>query len=91
MQIENIDKNKVKDKQVKLEQLYMKAFGRKVVAIYDGSALNQCRDNLKRAVFYAVKYFSLERIDRRHSTSARRTAIRRKQKNRIERAIVSML
>ncbi len=49
----------------------MKAFGRKVVAIYDGSALNQCRDNLKRAVFYAVKYFSLERIDRRHSTEPR--------------------
>lgn len=67
----NGDKNKVKDKQVKLEQLYMKAFGRKVVAIYDGSALNQCRDNLKRAVFYAVKYFSLERIDRRHSTEPR--------------------
>ena len=67
----NGDKNKVKYKQVKLEQLYMKAFGRKVVAIYDGSALNQCRDNLKRAVFYAVKYFSLERIDRRHSTEPR--------------------
>ena len=49
----------------------MKAFGRKVVAIYDCSALNQCRDNLKRAVFYAVKYFSLERIDRRHSTEPR--------------------
>lgn len=49
----------------------MKAFGRKVVAIYDGSDLNQCRDHLKRAVFYAVKYFSLERIERRHSTEPR--------------------
>lgn len=62
------DKSKIEDKQAKLEQLYMKAFGRKVVAIYDGSDLKHCRDNLKRAVFYAVKYFSLERINRRHST-----------------------
>lgn len=65
------DKSKIEDKQAKLEQLYMKAFGRKVVAIYDGSDLKHCRDNLKRAVFYAVKYFSLERIDRRHSTEPR--------------------
>ena len=67
----NGDKIKAEDKQAKLEQLYMKAFDRKVVAIYDGSDLKHCRDNLKRAVFYAVKYFSLERIDRRHSTEPR--------------------
>ena len=54
----NGDKIKAEDKQAKLEQLYMKAFDRKVVAIYDGSDLKHCRDNLKRAVFYAVKYFS---------------------------------
>ena len=64
----NGDKSKAK---AMLEQLYMKAFGRKVIAIYDGSDLKHCRDNLKRAVFYAVKYFSLERIDRRHSTEPR--------------------
>ncbi|MDB2130691.1 hypothetical protein [Enterocloster clostridioformis] len=67
----NGDKSKSEDKQAMLEQLYMKAFCRKVVAIYDGSDLNQCRDHLKRAVFYAVKYFSLERIDRRHCTEPR--------------------
>lgn len=65
------DKGRVEGKQAMLEQLYMKAFGRKVVAIYDGSDLKHCRDNLKRAVFYAVKYFGLERIDRRHSTEQR--------------------
>lgn len=65
------DKGRVEDKQAMLEQLYMKAFGRKVVAIYDGSDLKHCRDNLKRAVFYAVKYYGLERIDRRHSSEPR--------------------
>lgn len=67
----NGDKIKAEDKQARLEQLYMKAFGRKVVAIYDGSDLKHYRDNLKRAVFYAVKYYGLERIDRRHSSEPR--------------------
>lgn len=67
----NSDKGKKEDKQVKLEQLYMKAFGRKVAVIYDGSELKQYRDNLKRAVFYAVKYFGLERIGRRHCSEPR--------------------
>lgn len=67
----NGDKSKIEDKQAKLEQLYMKAFGRELATISAYSDRNQCRDNLKRAVFYAVKYFSLERIDRRHSTEPR--------------------
>lgn len=65
------NKGKAEDKQARLEQLYMKAFGRKVVAIYDGSDLKHYRDNLKCAVFYAVKYYGLERIDRRHSSEPR--------------------
>ena len=62
------DKSKIEDRQAKLEQLYMKAFVRELDTISVYSDWNQCRDHLKRAVFYAVKYFSLERIDRRHST-----------------------
>ena len=65
------DKGKVQDKQAKREQLYMKAFVRELDTISAYSDWNQCRDHLKRAVFYAVKYFSLERIDRRHSTEPR--------------------
>ena len=65
------DKSKIEDKQAKLEQLYMKAFVRELATISAYSDWNQCRDHLKRAVFYAVKYFSLERIDRRHSTEPR--------------------
>ena len=65
------DKGKVQDKQAKREQLYMKAFVRELDTISAYSYWNQCRDHLKRAVFYAVKYFSLERIDRRHSTEPR--------------------
>lgn len=67
----NGDKSKIEDSQIKLEQLYMKAFGRELATISAYSDRNQCRDNLKRAVFYAVKYFSLERMDRRHSTEPR--------------------
>ena len=67
----NGDKSKIEDKQANLEQLYMKAFGRELATISAYSDRNQCRDNLKRAVFYAVKYFSLERINRRHSTEPR--------------------
>lgn len=51
----------------RLEQLYMKAFGKELAAISVYSDWNQSRDNLKRAVFFAVKYYGLERIDRRHS------------------------
>jgi len=58
------DKGKVQDKQAKREQLYMKAFVRELDTISAYIDWNQCRDHLKRAVFYAVKYFSLERIDR---------------------------
>ena len=65
------DKGRVEDKQAKREQLYMKAFVRELDTISAYSDWNQCRDHLKRAVFYAVKYFSLERIDRRHSTEPR--------------------
>ena len=65
------DKGRVEDKQAKREQLYMKAFVRELDTISAYSDWNQCRDNLKRAVFYAVKYFGLERIDRRHSTEQR--------------------
>lgn len=65
------DKGKVQDKQAKREQLYMKAFVRELDTISAYSDWNQCRDYLKRAVFYAVKYFSLERIDRRHCTEPR--------------------
>jgi hypothetical protein len=65
------DKGKVQDKQAKREQLYMKAFVRELDTISAYSDWNQCRDHLKRAVFYAVKYFSLERIDRRHCTEPR--------------------
>lgn len=65
------DKGKVQDKQAKREQLYMKAFVRELDTISAYSDWNQCRDYLKRAVFYAVKYFSLERIDRRYCTEPR--------------------
>lgn len=65
------DKGKVQDKQAKREQLYMKAFVRELDTISAYSDWNQCRDHLKRAVFYAVKYFSLEKIDRRHCTEPR--------------------
>ena len=65
------DKGKVQDKQAKREQLYMKAFVRELDTISAYSDWNQYRDHLKRAVFYAVKYFSLERIERRHSTEPR--------------------
>ena len=63
--------SKVDNKQVKLEQLYMKAFSRELAIISAYNDWNQCRDNLKRAVFYAVKYYGLERIDRRHSSESR--------------------
>ncbi len=65
------DKGRVEDKQAKREQLYMKALVRELDIVSAYSDLKHCRDNLKRAVFYAVKYFSLERIDRRHSTEPR--------------------
>lgn len=65
------DGNKADNKQAKLEQLYMKAFSRELAIISAYNDWNQCRDNLKRAVFYAVKYYGLERIDRRHSSEPR--------------------
>lgn len=67
----NGDGNKADDKQVKLEELYMKAFSRELATIASCNDCNQCRDNVKRAVFYAVKYYGLERIDRRHSGGSR--------------------
>lgn len=67
----NGDGNKTDDKQVKLEELYMKAFRRELAIISACNDCNQCRDNVKRAVFYAVKYYGLERIDRRHSGESR--------------------
>lgn len=67
----NGDGNKADHKQVKLEQLYMKAFARELAVISAYSDWRKCRDNLKRAVFYAVKYYGLERIDRRHSSEPR--------------------
>lgn len=67
----NGDGNKADNKQVKLEQLYMKAFSRELATIAAYNDWNQCRDHLKRAVFYAVKYYGLERIDRRHSGESR--------------------
>lgn len=65
------DDSKSDNKEKKLEQLYMKAFGKELAEISAYSNWNQCRDNLKRAVFYAVKYYGLERIDRRHSSEPR--------------------
>lgn len=67
----NGDSNKADNKQAKLEQLYMKAFSRELATISAYNDWNQCRDNLKRAVFYAVKYYGLERIDRQHSGESR--------------------
>lgn len=67
----NGDGNKADNKQAKLEQLYMKAFSRELATIAACNDCNQCRDNVKRAVFYAVKYYGLERIDRRHSGESR--------------------
>lgn len=67
----NGDCNNADNKQAKLEQLYMKAFSRELAIISAYNDWNQCRDNLKRAVFYAVKYYGLERIDRRHSGEPR--------------------
>lgn len=67
----NGDGNKADYKQAKLEQLYMKAFSRELAIISAYNDWNQCRDHLKRAVFYAVKYYGLERIDRRHSCEPR--------------------
>lgn len=67
----NGDGNKAGNKQVKLEELYMKAFSRELATIASCNDCNQCRDNVKRAVFYAVKYYGLERIDRRHSGGSR--------------------
>lgn len=65
------DDSKSDNKEKKMEQLYMKAFGKELTAISAYSDWNQCRDNLKRAVFYAVKYYGLDRIDRRHSSEPR--------------------
>lgn len=65
------DIDKQKDKKNKMEQLYMKAFGRELAVISACGNWNQCRDHLIRAVFYAVKYYGLERIDRRHSNKPR--------------------
>lgn len=67
----NGDGNKADNKQAKLEQLYMKAFARELSTISAYNNWSKCRDNLKRAVFYAVKYYGLERIDRRHSSEPR--------------------
>lgn len=67
----NGDCDNADNKQAKLEQLYMKAFSRELAIISAYNDWNQCRDNLKRAVFYAVKYYGLERIDRRHSGEPR--------------------
>lgn len=67
----NGDGNKTDYKQVKLEQLYMKAFSRELAIISAYYDWNKCRDHLKRAVFYVVKYYGLERIDRRHSSESR--------------------
>lgn len=65
------DIGKQKDKKNKMEQLYMKAFGRELAIISACGNWSQCRDNIKRAVFYAVKYYGLERVDRRHSAEPR--------------------
>lgn len=65
------DDSKSDNKEKRLEQLYMKAFGKELAVISAYSNWNQCRDNLKRAVFYAVKYYGLDRIDRRHSCEPR--------------------
>lgn len=53
-------------KETKLEKIYMKAFKREMGTISACGNWNQCKENVKRAVFYAVKYCKLEQIDRQH-------------------------
>lgn len=59
------------NKEIKLEQLYMKAFSRELAVISSYNSWNNCRDNLKRAVFYAVKYYGLQRVDHKYSVGTR--------------------
>ncbi len=68
-----IDTKEIKDKaqieQIRIEQLYLKAFSRQFELLVGQRAWAENRDNIKRAVFYAVKYYGVARVDREYSRS----------------------
>lgn len=61
-------KDKEKSENERIEQLYWGAFIRQLSPLVGQNTWTENRDNIKRAVFYAVKYYGLKSVIHKHSS-----------------------